>query len=338
MIPTVEQEIIHDNHYVSQFYLRNWSSDRKTILCYQILVPDAEVVFWKRRSIRSTARVTDLYSIVTGASVSDEFERWIAREFEQPASLVIAKLSSGQLPTISEMNNLVRFLALQDVRTPKNFIEQRRNVERWLPEITEAMTEELLTKLQTGDFPAESRQIHAERKPDMDWITPKVTASPPEAPNHLRINVTANFDRDAWIQQQERVLTTLAHRLLSHSWGIVEATPGIDWFTSDHPVVRLNYVNENYYDLRGGWDKEKGNVFMPLTPRHLLFTQMGDPQPPHSVFETRKTHEINKIIVEGAFRSVFSTRKINRVKRIKPRIVDPGLYQTEREFWNRWRI
>ncbi len=37
---------------------------------------------------------------------------------------------------------------------------------------------------------------------------------------------------------------------------------------SDNPVIKLNYLNQNEYDLKGGWGKEKGNIIFPIGPDH----------------------------------------------------------------------
>ena len=42
-----------------------------------------------------------------------------------------------------------------------------------------------------------------------------------------------------------------------------------------HPVLRLNYYKPGQYDFRGGWGNPGSEVLMPLSPRHLLYVQVG---------------------------------------------------------------
>ncbi|MFZ2755343.1 MAG: DUF4238 domain-containing protein [Atopobiaceae bacterium] len=49
----------HRNHYVPQFYLRLWSHDGKEVLRYDTLAADERVPLWQKRSIKSTACLTD---------------------------------------------------------------------------------------------------------------------------------------------------------------------------------------------------------------------------------------------------------------------------------------
>ena len=54
---------------------------------------------------------------------------------------------------------------------------------------------------------------------------------------------------------------------------------GWEWFTCDHPVMRLNYNGPDDFTLQGGWDYKGTDLVMPLSPRHLLMTQVGHSRP-----------------------------------------------------------
>src|SRR5699024_11588180 len=45
--------------------------------------------------------------------------------------------------------------------------------------------------------------------------------------------------------------------------------------TSDNPVINLNYYRKDKYDFNGGWGVDNTCIMMPLTPKHLLYTQVG---------------------------------------------------------------
>lgn len=45
----MSQNITRRNHYIPQFYLKNWSLDGKTIQTYSILVSNANVPYWTQQ-------------------------------------------------------------------------------------------------------------------------------------------------------------------------------------------------------------------------------------------------------------------------------------------------
>ena len=59
-------QITHNNHYVPEFYLRNWSNDGKKIFVYSLLVSNTNVPYWEQKSIRSTAVWNDYYNFHGG--------------------------------------------------------------------------------------------------------------------------------------------------------------------------------------------------------------------------------------------------------------------------------
>lgn len=87
-----EKQITHNNHYVPQFYLKNWSEDRNTIFTYPLLVSNENVPYWNRESIRNIAVWRDLYTRKIEQQEIDDFESWFDREFEMPMKPVLDKL------------------------------------------------------------------------------------------------------------------------------------------------------------------------------------------------------------------------------------------------------
>jgi len=131
--------ITRDNHFLAQWYLRNWSPDGVNIYAYRILVSHQTVPEWDLRRIRGTAYMTDLYTqFATDGQEADEFERWIAREVEEPAYEVVQKVIRADNLRQSDWEKLARFLAAQDLRTPASFLDSMARWERTLPEVIES--------------------------------------------------------------------------------------------------------------------------------------------------------------------------------------------------------
>jgi hypothetical protein len=78
-------------------------------------------------------------------------------------------------------------------------------------------------------------------------------------------------------------LTKTLKVLHKHKWMILEAPARLVWFTSDDPVVCLNFGSDFDYDFNGGWNRRRGIILFPLSPRHLMFTEIGTTSYPSQV-------------------------------------------------------
>jgi hypothetical protein len=124
--------------------------------------------------------------------------------------------------------------------------------------------------------------------------------------------------------------------LLSHSWSIAEAANDNEWFTSDHPVARVSFYGEGNYDLKGVWGKKRGILLMPLSPKHLLFTEIGENMPGRFVLSDRQTSVIKEFIAKRAHRMIFAHKLMPEVKCFRPRLVNLQMYREEQEAWKNW--
>ena len=163
-------------------------------------------------------------------------------------------------------------------------------------------------------------------------ITPNVV--PEQNLGEIRAEIVAG--RKLWIRNQRFLLTKTAKALLSHKWSIARPAPGMSWFTTDHPVLKLNYYKDGNYDLKGGWGKKGGNLLMPLSPNHLLYTQIGAESPDYFTFSVEDTHKIQKFLAERAYRWIFAHKQLPYVERIRPRVVDLEQYTYEEKKWKDW--
>ena len=140
--------LTHDSHYVPQATLRCWSDDGNRVYAYRILVSRAEVPEWELRSIRGLAYQPDLYTSFSGGQEVDEFERWIAREYEEPGLEAIDKLLARARLSPADWQRIARFVAAQDVRTPLTFIEWMRHWDQEIPAVLEKSLRDAIDALQ----------------------------------------------------------------------------------------------------------------------------------------------------------------------------------------------
>lgn len=110
-------------------------------MAYRTIVSRGKVKEWDPRSIKGIAYHRDLYTEPSSPEL-DEFERWIAAEFEEPAREALERVENGSALRASDHQRIGSFFAAQDVRTPASFFESQ---ERWAAEIPKTF-ERTLTK------------------------------------------------------------------------------------------------------------------------------------------------------------------------------------------------
>lgn len=330
-------QLKHEHHFVPQLYLKNWGDSKNRIWSYQLLVPRVNFPKWRHLPIGGVAFQRDLYTVISNNQEDDSFERWIESEFETPVRESLLKVVSNQRLNNLDWKRLALFLAAQDVRTPTNYFESN---ERWSTELPKLLENTLNNAVQTLE-----EHFHEGKPISKDFENPQffdqlfeVFIAPNTIPekNMGEIRAEVVTGRKFWVESQRLLLTKTSQILLKHKWSIAEPAKGMSWFTSDHPVLRLNYYKDGKYDLKGGWGREGGNLIMSLSPKHLLFTQIGSDSPDRFTFSVEKTYEIQKFLAERSFRWIFAHQKLPGVLKLRPRHVDLKEFNAEEEQWKKW--
>lgn len=331
------QQLKHEQHFVSQLYLKNWADNKNRIWSYQLLVPRENFPKWKHLPIGGVAFHRDLYTVITNGQEDDSFERWIESEFETPVRESLVKAVNDKKLTNHDWNRLALFLAAQDVRTPTNYFESTERWNRELPKVLDNTLNKLVQILEEHFREGKPiPQVPPNTKLLNQVFDVSITTNTVPEKNMGEIRAKVVAGRRLWVETQRLLLTKTSQVLLKHKWSIVEPASGMSWFTSDHPVLRLNYYEPGKYDLRGGWGREGGNLIMPLSPRHLLYTQIGSDAQDRFAFSIEKTYEIQKFLAERAFRWIFAHKKLPGVVKLRPRYVNLKEFNNEEEQWRKW--
>src|SRR5262249_54843064 len=113
--------------------------------------------------------------------------------------------------------------------------------------------------------------------------------------------------RGYWVANMRRLLTGPAQIVRQHKWSIAKPAGDAEWITSDHPVLRLNYYYEQgTYDFKGGWGSKGTDIIFPMSPRHLLYTQIEADVPDRFTCSEELTQVIQRFLAERAHRWIFS--------------------------------
>jgi hypothetical protein len=327
--------ITEKNHYVPRLYLKNFTGTNGYLHRYRTLVSRDDIAPWKPLRPGGVAYQSHLYTSFAGGDESDEIERWLCKEFEDPAEEPIFKAINGLKLTKLDYTALTRFAVAQSVRTPAFFV---RNRPRWISEAekqNKISLNRIKAKLEAGEKPREAEQnLPADVR---KYYPLRVSRVPSDKEGMGALKVESVVGRGTWHFAMKHLLTSTVERLTFHKWTIIHPPDEMEWFTSDDPVVLLNFRSVLDYGFEGGWGVPHTNIILPLSPQHLLFTQVGDRGPLRgSSLDEGTSQFLRKIIAEHAFRYIFARKPLKDVEVMRRRIVDPGEVQHESQEWQRW--
>lgn len=326
-----------NNHYVPCLYLKRFSSVSGRVPTYRVLVAHESVPFWREKSLKGVAFHAHLYTRIAAAGQTDEIERWLNSEFESPAEEPLLKATTDARLSPADWKALVRFLAAQDVRTPARLAE---NLQFWnenLPGMLDHTLQKALEELAAAKKSGES--IRTTITPNADYIPMHITRESEPGQEFGKLQVETLVGRGLWFFSMQRALTSTSNILHAHRWTILTPPDGMTWFTTDDPVVRLNYYANREHDFKGGWGNSGTEIFLPLGPRHLLYTKVGE-RPPRrgSVVPHATALMMRRFIAQHAHRFIFSATADSDVPKLRPRKVDAALLHSEAEQWRRWHV
>jgi hypothetical protein len=290
---------------------------------------------WREIATKGVAYRSHLYTRIASGVQTDEIEKWLNAEFETPADGAIAKATSGARLSPSDWGILVRFLAAQDIRTPARLME---NLQRWKGNIQPLLDQTLRESVRQYEAAKSSGQaISIEKSANSEYIPLHVTSQIEPGKKFGAVKAEVIVGRSLWLFTIRHALTTTINVLHKHRWTILSPPDGLTWFTSDDPVIRLNYSADRTYNFEGGWGSAGTEIFLPLDPRHLLYTQVGKHPPRRgSIVPHDKAEMIRRFIAEHAHRYIFAASPDADVPSLRPRIANAALLADEREQWRKW--
>lgn len=328
--------ITTDNHYVPCEYLKRWALSDKRIYTYRLLVSHPKVPLWKPSSPRGVAYLSHLYTRIVAGCEIDDIEKWLNREFETPAEEALHKATSDARLTPEDWKHLIRFLAAQDVRTPARLIQDQQRWEKTLPHLIESTLQEGVQELELAR--KSGRPIpQFDPHPYADHLPFRLTTEILPGQKFGTLTGEVLLGRSLWLFSLRQALTQTVKVLLQHRWTILQAPKGMEWFTSDNPVIRLSYHAPDKYDFQGGWGSPSSELLLPLSPRHLLYTQIGKRPPERGTLVSHSQAKmIRRFIAEHAYRMIFASHHDIEVPKLRPRTEDENLYRNEKEQWKKW--
>jgi hypothetical protein len=316
-------------------YLKRFAATDGRVFTYRILAAQSRVPLWKPTAIKGIGYHEHLYTRTVAGVESDEIEKWLNKEFETPAEEALMKATSEMRLSARDWRNLIRFVAAQDVRTPAHLHD---DLQRWNKELPGVLEKTLRDAVDRAEAAKKARQpIPRVKAYNSDLIPLRVTTAIQPGEKFGTVKSEVLVGRGLWFFGIRHLLTKTIDVLLDQKWTILLAPDGLHWFTSDNPVIRLNYYGEGRYDFQGGWGRKGGEIMLPLDSRHLLYTKVGERRPQRgSTIPRREGEDIRRFIAEHAHRFIFAASPDPEVAVLRPRTVDAAVLRHEQEQWRKW--
>lgn len=320
-----------DNHFVQQAYLRNWESSHKKVWMYRTLVSHQNVPIWKEASCEAIAYHTHLYTRIIAGKENDGIENWLEKEYETPAAASIKKVIAETKLTPKDWFHLIRYLSAQDVRTPSRLMEVTK---RQNDTFQEMLDDTLLNSVNKIEEIIKNKEVIVTEKNELSDNLPIKVHYDKQNGN---IKVKGIVGRSSWLWSMKHLLNHTASILHTHKWTIIKPAKGYTWLTSDNPVLRLNFHNLEKYDFGGNWGVDGTNILMPLSPYHLLYTEIGKKPPIRGTrFNKEKTILIRRFLAENASRMIFTNEINQEIIHFRQRVVNPLMVENEKKLWEGW--
>lgn len=330
-----------NHHYLPQAYQRAWSLDGSNVLRYRLLVPSPRVPMWQPISVKTCGMEEYLYAQYRNGRLTTDMEDWLNEEIETPAAAPLARLRDGRELAQDEWHRVTRYLYLLDRRTPAAFIAHQREMEKHLPGlIRDVLLEAKKFTLAAERIQQAGRTFKWPRATEANAEFPLQVhiGADPSNPGKSLLGLKAVAGRSLWLNcLREDILRSRSHRaFLSLRWHVIKAPPGGEWFTTDRPLIRLQYWKPGEFDYAGAWARKGTELIAPISPTLLLYSKVGHPEFRPRGIDSDKAAEIQRVIAGGALRHIIACRETKRVEWLRPRHASLQDWRSEKKDWDDW--
>jgi len=221
------------------------------------------------------------------------------------------------------------------VRTPARIMESMSRWNETVPAVLEECLQGAIRKLEVARKSGEP--VPQAKFPNSELLPVRVKTEIKPGQKFGTAKAETVVGRAVWLFSVRHTLESTSKHLHQHRWSILRPPEGMTWFTSDDPVVKLNYYPNGKYDFKGGWGSQGTEIFLPLSPHHLLYTQVGHRPPQRgTVMPLAQAELVRRLIAEHAHRIIISDSADADVPNFRHRIEDAKILREEEEGWRKW--
>lgn len=330
------RQITHHNHFVPQFYLRYWSSNGNTLLDYKLVVEDDREKTWRTTSLKTACTWGDLYTQRISGSDVDDIENYFCDEYEAPVSAILRKISSGAALSKNDINSLVNFWLIQHFRTPAYLIKNAKQTEEVFDQITNKIPDIVAKFFYEIELGITHPVVHEPAQFNPFPVQPIETDIDFEKGT---IKSSISLGRASFLSSIASLVNgSVGNRVRNFNWTIVRPPREHYFLTSDNHAIAFGAYKYNKIEVDGiGLGRRNVSLVLPLTPDAALFTEVGAlPFDITDQLSIRQCELINQAIYKGAYRHIFSKKKIPNIKINYPRVTSRAIIEEDRKMRENW--
>lgn len=342
-------QVAISNHYVPQFYLRSWIDERngKLNVYHTIRANDGQSL-WSESSPKKMACRDRFYTGTAHNQDDAAIENMLHDRYEDPAAPVIAHLRKDcrYKPTSEELDCLVNYFAAQLFRTPAAYEREREIAEKTWPKVADKAVASVLKSVVTDgrvDHSKVERQQKVRERKYRQIALPSVPVRTRLVGGGVLAETLAG--KSMFNDTLVRSLPRYAETCRQNTWRVI-CTPegGMELITSDNPAFCLSQYRDGTYKLNGGLRQKNCVLALPVTPRVLLFSQVGATFQELDAFQTgfgeAEVQFFNRLTAENAVQFIFvknRTLRLNMcVHKWRSSIVNPDQLRLMQEADKNW--
>lgn len=329
--------ISRNNHFVAQMYLEAWKNENNKIWTYDLLVPNEKCNLWNEKSAKSIASQQNFYIMLKEKEEVDDIEKYLNDEFETPASIPLKKAIKGEDLSNEDWKAIINYIGCQIVRTPAFVSKMLETSKTNMEDIFQQTIEDISKKLNNMSVEELKKYSKNAKYNNDDKTFP------------LKILDTGiNYDEDKRLLKVETIigksyyLSMMLHLLKEtikilhkHEWKVIDLDKKVKIPTSDDTVICLNYYANNTYDFGGGWNNKGSEIIFPISPNKIVYTKVGAKDIKFKL-DYQLSILIKNIIVEHAYRKIFSVDKEKWITKTRKRYVNANEFKREKEMLENW--
>jgi hypothetical protein len=243
------------DHYVPQFYLRNFQIPRRPGHVYRYRRNTQP----EPKSIRQVAQDEDYYDIkLDDPDVDKDGVDKLLQMSERSAAPVIVKLLTGSLSDLSNEDffHLTWFTALLGARTPA--------------------VRETIASIQVG---LENRDFKKMLRDETEFAKlvqehPDMTVEQLEESRtaflngDIKLDFTRGGNTEDFLMAQQLRFTEILVEILEHRhWSLVETISSLSFLTSDNPLINMPSPGHPQGET---WGVANGDILLPISPKRAL--------------------------------------------------------------------
>jgi Protein of unknown function (DUF4238) len=273
------------HHAVPRFYLSRFAAEDGLIWLHDIHTQSSV-----RVSPNDAIVEKYLYAPEVGENPKDDvFEKFLADHVDGPAAPAIARLAEGGTISSEDRQRIAVFLAYQEFRIPR----MRDAVSGLVTQVGERVLDLLVEHPENMKRTFEDMGTPMSDE-DLGRLVEGVKSG------GIKIEAT----KVAWLQSAS-IVTEIATMLDNMPWTVLEAPSGVEFLTSDSPIVKVVTDPTVPRHLAGGWLSPAAESTFALDPSHMLAIR---PDGKEGRFGIRKAwcDDVNRRLISHARRFVVS--------------------------------